>query len=276
MRTHQLGGIAVILLLLVSVSACESSTTPAAPDPTKTIDIPSTEESDTGEVPTEEALAFDRDLFDLDPDDFDRPTQIDNPWFTLQPGVKRVFEGITEEGGREIPHSIIFIVTDLTKELAGVQTIVVWIEDYSNDELVEAELAFYAQDNDGNVWFLGEYPEVYERGILVEAPAWIIGLKGAKAGIVMKADPEPGLPSYSMGWGPAVNWTDRAQVVEVGASNCVLLDCYDNLVVIEEFSREEPGAFQIKYYAPGIGNIRVNWRGDDATREKLELVEYSL
>jgi hypothetical protein len=43
--------------------------------------------------------------------------------------------------------------------------------DYSDDDLVEAGIALYAQDNDGNVWFLGEYPEVYERGKLVEVPA---------------------------------------------------------------------------------------------------------
>jgi hypothetical protein len=45
------------------------------------------------------------------------------------------------------------------------------------------------------------------------------------------------------------------------------------VLLIEEFSQQEPGAFQLKYYASGVGNVRVGWRGDDATRETLELVD---
>jgi hypothetical protein len=60
----------------------------------------------------------------------------------------------------------------------------------------------------------------------------------------------------------------------MGQRICVPVDCYIGVLVTEEFSQSEPNAFQIKYYAPGVGNIRVGWRGDDATREELELVEY--
>ena len=42
--------------------------------------------------------------------------------------------------------------------------------------------------------------------------------------------------------------------------------------MIAESSLEEPEAFQLKYYAPGVGNVRVGWRGSDATQETLELV----
>ena len=55
--------------------------------------------------------------------------------------------------------------------------------------------------------------------------------------------------------------------------NCVSLDCYKNVLVTSEYSETEPDAFQLKYYAPGIGNVRVGWVGLDATREELELVE---
>ena len=89
----------------------------------------------------------------------------------------------------------------------------------------------------------------------------------------MKAKPEPGAPSYSQGWGPAVNWTDRAQVYRTGEETCVPVDCYEDVLVMEEFSEEEPGAFQLKYYAPGVGNVRVGWKGDDPSRETLKLVK---
>ena len=128
-------------------------------------------------------------LEDLSTATFDNPTEINNKYFPMTPGTEYVYEGFTREGSNQIPHSINFTVTDLTKEVEGIQTVVAYILDYSDGELVEAEIAFYAQDNNGNVWFMGEYPEVYELGEIVEAPAWIPGFKGAQAGIVMKADP---------------------------------------------------------------------------------------
>jgi hypothetical protein len=268
MRNLRVICVAVALFLMISAGACSSGPTPPTVAP-----APIAAPTEDIEPTSEAAVDFESDLEDLNPSNFDRPTNIDNPWFPLQPGTQYVYEGVTEEGGRSIPHRIVFTVTDLTKQIAGVRTVVAWISDYSDEELVEAELAFYAQDRAGNVWFLGEYPEVYEYGKLVEAPAWITGLKGALAGIVMKAEPEVGLPSYSQGWGPAVDWTDRGQVVQMGQQTCVAVDCYADVLVTEEFSRSEPEAFQIKYYAPGVGNVRVSWRGADATKEELELVQ---
>jgi hypothetical protein len=262
---------AIGLLLMILAGACSSEPTPAAVPTIASAPIAAPTEDI--EPTSEAAVDFEHDLEDFDPSNFDHPTSIDNQWFPLRPGTKFVYEGITEEGGRSVPHRIVFIVTDLTKQIAGLRTVVAWVSDYSDDELVEAEVAFYAQDNDGNVWSLGEYPEVYENGKLVEAPAWIPGFKGARAGIVMKAEPEVGLPSYSQGWGPAVDWTDRGQVVQMGQQTCVAVDCYKDILVTEEFSRSEPEAFQIKYYAPGVGNVRVSWRGADATKEELELVQ---
>ncbi len=151
-------------------------------------------------------------------------------------------------------------------------TVVAWIADYSEDELVEKEIAFYAQDNDGNVWFLGEHPEEYEDGELVDAPTWIAGIEGARAGIAMKADPQPGTPSYPQGWAPAVEWTDRGQVSQMGQQTCVPVDCYEDVLVIDEFN-PEPNAFQLKYYAPGVGFVAVGWRGAEASQEELELVK---
>jgi hypothetical protein len=210
---------------------------------------------------------------DFDYDNFDRPTNIDNDWFPLQPGRQLVLEGSTFEGGRRVAHRVVLTVTDLTKVIDGIRVVVAWERDYAADELVETELAFFAQDNDGNVWHFGQYPEEYENGEFVEAPAWIAGVENARAGIAMKADPQEGAPSYSQGWGPAVNWTDRAQVYRTDERTCVPVDCYEGVLVMEEFSREEPDAFQLKYYAPGVGNVRVGWRGDDPSKEVLKLTK---
>lgn len=209
----------------------------------------------------------------LDPNNFTHSTGIDNEWFSMEPGTKWVFEGSTEEDGERIPRRIEFVVTDLTKVIEDVPTVMAWITDYEDDELVESEIAFYAQDDDGNVWYLGEYPEEYEEGEFVDAPAWIAGQEDALAGIQMWADPQAGTPSYPQGWAPAVEWSDRGQVYAVGQETCVPVDCYKDVLVIDEFNQEEPNAFQQKYYARGVGNVRVGWRGEDAQQEELELVD---
>ena len=281
MRHYHIFSVVLALLFLIVTSACGNSTPipPAALATTETQDEMSEVEDEPAEDSEDpedtEQTAEDPEfaLLDHNSATFDNPTEINNKWLPMTPGTEYVFDGFTEEGGRNVPHSIIFTVTDLTKEVAGVRTVVVYILDYSDGELVEAEIAFYAQDNDGNVWFMGEYPEVYELGEIVEAPAWIPSLKGAKAGIVMKADPQLGMPSYAQGWGPAVNWSDRGRVVALGEQTCVPVDCYEDVLVTEEFSQAEPDAFQVKFYAPGVGNIKVSWRGDDATKETLELVD---
>jgi hypothetical protein len=91
---------------------------------------------------------------------------------------------------------------------------------------------------------------------------------------MMQAKPQPGTPSYSQGWGPAVDWTDRGQVDQVGQKTCVPVDCYEDVLVIAETSQSEPDAEQLKYWARGVGNVRVGWRGaGEKTKETLELTE---
>ena len=211
----------------------------------------------------------------FDPSNFDRSTNIDNEWFPLQPGTHWVYEGTTTEDGEILAHRVEFTVTDLTKRIEDVPTVVAWVVDYRDDELVEQEIAFYAQDNDGNVWYLGEYPEEYEDGEFVQAPTWIAGLADARAGIMMWAEPQPGMPRYFQGWGPGVDWSDYAQVDQMGQQTCVPVDCYADVLVIGESSLDETGAAQLKYYARGVGNVRVGWSGTDATQEELELVEFT-
>ncbi len=96
--------------------------------------------------------------------------------------------------------------------------------------------------NDGNVWRMGEYPEEYENGKFIEAPAWIHGIDDALAGIAMYSNPELNTSDYPQGWAPNEDWTDRGKVDQVGQQLCVPFDCYDNVLVIAETSKSEPGA----------------------------------
>ena len=117
---------------------------------------------------------------DFNPSNVDRSTTIDNEWMPLKPGTRFVYEGTTvEDDGTAVPHRVVINVTDLMKVIGGVLSVVSWDLDYSDGELVEAELAFFAQDKAGNVWRMGEHPEEYEDGKFVAAPAWIHGIEEA-------------------------------------------------------------------------------------------------
>jgi len=253
--------------LLVASAACTVS---RLSEPTTTVE-PAPATSATGET---DGAAL--QLEDFDAANFDETsTTIDNEWWPLTPGTQFVYEGYTTEDGEEIPHRVVFTVTHLTKEIEGVRTVVAFDRDYSDDRLEEAELAFFAQDVDGNVWHFGQYRETYDELEFVGGRVWLIGLPdGARAGIMMQADPQPGGEDYSQGYAPPpFNWTDRARVDAVGEQTTTALATYNDVLVIEEYNQEEPGAFQLKYYARGVGNVRVGWRGDDPQEEELELVE---
>jgi hypothetical protein len=57
---------------------------------------------------------------------------------------------------------------------------------------------------------------------------------------------------------------------------CVPAGCYDDVVIIAEFERTIRQAFQDKFYGPGVGVVRVGWRGkNDESKEELELVRFT-
>ncbi len=205
---------------------------------------------------------------------FSDPTTIDNEWFPLVPGTQFVLEGRANRGQGRLPHRLVFTVTDQTKVIDGVTTRVLWDRDYNAGKLVEEELAFHAQDDDGTVWNLGEYPEEYEKGKFVGAPStWISGLRGHDAGVLMPAQPRAGTPSYLQGWAPDIDFADRAKVDTTGRVDAA---CRPAATATSSWSTSgtpyEKGAHELKYYAPGVGNVRVGAAGGKE-REVLVLVE---
>jgi len=210
----------------------------------------------------------------FNPDTFKNSTNIDNKWLPLKPGMQYVYDGITnDDEGNQVSRHLVVTVTDLTKVINGVNTVVSWDRDYNDGSLVEAELAFYAQDDNGTIWRMGEHPEEYKDGKFVGAPTWFSGVGDSIAGIEMQGAPQTGQPSYSQGWSPAVDFTDRGQIYQMDQKVCVPADCYEGVLIVDETSKAEPDAHQLKYFAPGVGNIKVGWKGEDETKEKLELTE---
>ena len=251
-----------------AVEATTEATEAATMEATEAATEVSTEAAATGQ-------AAEPKFPDFDAKNFGNPTVINNKWDPMKPGTFWAYEGtaINDEGNK-VDRRIEFTVTDLTKEIEGVKTVVGWIGDYTDGQLTEKEIAFYAQDNDGNVWYFGEHPEDFEDGVFADAPTWIAGFQDARPGIVMMAEPQVGGPNIYQGWGPKVGWSDYGQVEQMGLKICVPVDCYQDVLVNAEANLDEKGAFQLKYFAPEVGEVEVGWKGTDQTKEELKLVEY--
>jgi hypothetical protein len=202
---------------------------------------------------------------------FSAPTVVSNPMFPLVPGTEFSYTGTLAEGGRARPHTVMFTVSSLTKVIHGVRTVIAWDRDFLDGRLQEQELAFFAQDDAGNVWNFGEYPEEYEHGKFTGAPStWIRGTGHAYGGIHMLARPVPGV-SYREGLVPPIEFDDISTVSRTGQVTCLRQRCYHDVLVVDETSPNDPASgHQIKYYSPGVGLIRVGARGGDS-RELLIL-----
>ncbi|HKN51543.1 MAG TPA: hypothetical protein VJX66_03520 [Amycolatopsis sp.] len=198
--------------------------------------------------------------------DFPSPTKIDSKWMPLAPGTRFVLEGRANRGGGVLPHQIAFTVTSLTKVINGVPNVVTWdVDTGAKGVLQEAELAFFAQDADGNIWNFGEYPEEYgKNGKFSGAPStWIAGQGKAEAGVQVPAKVSPGKPEVLQGLSPDVEFLDCAKDVKVGEKVCVPTGCYDGSRVVDERSPLAPDSgVQRKTYAPGLGNVKVEAVGD--------------
>jgi hypothetical protein len=196
--------------------------------------------------------------------EFPGSPRVDNRFYPLVPGTQFFLDGVVlDETGTAHPHRIATVVTDLTKVVDGVRSLVVFDVDIQDGQVIESELFFVAQREDGSVWTLGEYPEEYENGKLAGAPStWISGTAGARAGIAMLADPRVGTPTYLQGLGPAVGFKDCATVFRTDQRTCGPIQCYDDVLVTDEFAPLDPaGGHQRKFYAPWVGVVQVTAAG---------------
>ncbi|SDL30291.1 hypothetical protein SAMN04487916_107230 [Arthrobacter sp. ov407] len=214
------------------------------------------------------ALSFHRSAFPAKP-------EIDNKWLRLEPGRQYTTTGKVVSPDGTTARTVISTVTGLTKVIDGVKTIAIWDRDYRDGELVESELAFFAQTRKGAVWLFGEYPEEYENGKLVGAPStFISGIDEARAGIAMQAKPHRNTPAYAQAYAPSVDFLDCGDVFAKHLRVCVPTGCYDDVMVIDEFNPLEPpsAGHQRKYYAPRTGLIKVTAVGGEE-QEFMDLVK---
>ncbi len=204
---------------------------------------------------------------DLAPADF--TTEIDNPYFPLVPGTRWTYRETALEGEMEV----VVIATDTTRQIAnGVTALVVRDTVTLDGEIVEDTFDWYAQDKDGNVWYLGEDTAEFENGEIVSTSgSFEAGVDGALPGIVMPANPAPGMKyrqEYYRG-----EAEDNGEVLAVHEMADVPFGHFEELVLTKDTISIEPDVLSYKLYASGIGVILVLDVSGASGREALVNVD---
>jgi hypothetical protein len=184
----------------------------------------------------------------IDPRNF--VATIDNPYFPLKPGTAFHYRGMSEG----TPQTDDMVVTDQTKQIVGVTCTVVEDTVSEHGKAVERTFDWYAQDKQGNVWYMGEDSRELHHGRLVPASdSWESGVNGAQPGIIMLANPKAG-DVYRQEYYPPGEALDQAHVRGFEANVNVPYAEFKQALVTEEWSPVEPQLEQ-KSYVAGIGEI---------------------
>jgi hypothetical protein len=179
-------------------------------------------------------------------------TTIDNKYWPLKPGTTYHYKGVRGT----TPQTDNETVTNQTRNIIGVASTAVRDVVSEHGKPVERTLDYYAQDKQGNVWYMGEDSfETNAQGKMVRASdSWLAGVKGGEPGIIMPGDPRPG-DAYRQEYYPPGEALDEARVLSLkGKTTVPYGGKHTGLLVTSERSPLEPQTEQ-KYYSPGLGEV---------------------
>src|SRR5688500_1136918 len=193
MLTRQTCAALAIALSAVAAPSC-SADNPESSSPQTSSTSPTAAGATTGTSTSASVAAGElpqgAEHVELDPAEF--TTEIDNPYWPMAVGSRWVYRETDSEGTVQ---KVVVTVTERTKPIAnGIEARVV--HDVVTEDGVPTEVTddWYAQDADGNVWYLGEDTTEYENGKPVSSSgSFEAGVDGAEPGIVVPADPQPGM-----------------------------------------------------------------------------------
>ncbi len=194
-----------------------------------------------------------------------------NEYWPMNVGSRWVYEG-EDEG--EFEHIEVTVETD-RRAVIGIEAVVVRDVVTLGDGVVEDTYDWYLQDGDGNVWYVGEDSKEIEDGDVVSTEgSWEAGVDGAEPGIIMWADPAAHVGEAYFQEFYAGEAEDKAEIVRVGDTVTVAAGTFENVLVVREWNPLEPGVFELKYYAPGVGVILEEV--EEGGEARIELIEYSI
>jgi len=194
----------------------------------------------------------------LDAGDF--VERIDNPYWPMAAGSKWVYR----ENGQRVEVT----VTDQKREILGIQATVVHDVVTEHGEVVEDTYDWYAQDKDGNIWYLGEDTKEFEDGKLKSTEgSWEAGVDGAEAGILLPGDPERGMryrQEYYEG-----EAEDAGEILSLDEKAQVPYGFFDGVLQTKDTTSLEPDVVEHKFYAEGVGPVLAVAVSGGGGREEL-------
>lgn len=177
---------------------------------------------------------------------------IDNPYSPLTPGTTFEYRTETSDG----LETDLVQVTFATKTILGVTATVVHDQVFADGELAEDTFDWFAQDAQGNVWYLGEDSCEIENGQCVSTEgSWEAGVNGALPGIVMWADPAAHAGRAYRQEYLAGEAEDVAKVLRANASVETPYGSFTNCLETMDWSPLEAGVREHKFYCPGTGLV---------------------
>jgi hypothetical protein len=186
---------------------------------------------------------------DIDPANFVR--RVDNRYLPFIPGTSFHYTGVSGT----TPQTDNEVVLHKTKRILGIRSTVVRDTVSEHGKPVERTFDHYAQDKQGNVWYMGELSLERQHGRLVKASdSWQAGVNGGKPGIIMPAHPRRG-DAYRQEYYPAGKALDEARVLGQRGSVTVPAGSFKRALVTLEGSPLERQK-EKKYYVAGVGEVK--------------------
>ncbi len=199
----------------------------------------------------------------LDPADF--TVHVTNPYWPMAKGDRWVYEERDEKG--TVTRDEVTVL-DRTEKINGIEALALHDLATQDGVTVEDTKDWYAQDSDGNLWYLGEKTTEYQNGEPGSTEgSWQYGVDGAQAGVVLPAQPHAGL-AYRQEYlkGEA---EDRAVVLSTDEQAQTPAGTYRGALLSRDTSPLEPDLVELKWYAKGIGPVLTLTPSGEQTREQL-------
>jgi hypothetical protein len=185
---------------------------------------------------------------------FTNPTNITNPFYPVSNTKHSITLGVDD--GDAYRSEVVLLPTTRTIAWAGgvTQARVSQYSAYRNGDLIEVAYDFFAQADNGDLYYFGEDVFNYEDGVVVDNHGtWLAGQDGAPPGLIMPANPVVGQVFYPENFAPLV-W-EEATVVSLNEPSRTPLGPINNGLLIHELFLD--GNTEFKVYAAGWGQVEV-------------------
>ncbi len=185
---------------------------------------------------------------------FSHPRRIDNPFLPLATLKQDILEGT--EGPKKVRiERTAMPDKHKTFQIAGQKVEALAVEDreWENGELSEVAMDYFAQDDAGNVYYLGEDVDEYTDGkISSHEGSWLLGKDTQNPGVMLPGNPKVGDKFKSEDVSKEINEDD--DVTSVTEDVVLHMGTYQNCIKVREHLSD--GTTEYKYYAKGIGCVR--------------------